>query len=102
VFTTAGSGFAATVGAYLWQGADDAGNDGVPDTNADVTNNGLTPAYDWATTVTAVLDQPAVVQGGAPGAFQNGSIAGGFSGGSVTIGDFRYFEVGSIRLHAEA
>src|SRR5690606_10241016 len=74
VFTTAGSGFAATVGAYLWQGADDAGNDGVPDTNADVTNNGLTPAYDWATTVTAVLDQPAVVQGGVPGAFQNGSI----------------------------
>ena len=100
-FTAAGRPFAATVGAYLWQAADDADNDGLPDGGADVTDNGLTPSYAWATTLTASLHTPA---GGVAGTLGGTTSLGAsaFGGGKATVSDLTWSEAGSMRLQASA
>lgn len=110
-FVAAGDGFAATVGAYRWDPADDANNDGLaddangdglPDIGIDVTNNGLTPAYAWDTTQAAVLNTPAAPTG-TSGVLAGSTTltAGDFSAAEAT-GTLSYDEVGSIRLRAQA
>lgn len=99
VFARAGEAFAATVGAYLWNAAQDDGS-GRPLAGADITGNGLTPSFAWPVTLEAVLDQPA---GGVLGGFGGGSLgAAAFSGGQAEASGLSYLEAGSIRLRAEA
>jgi MSHA biogenesis protein MshQ len=113
VFTSAGTNFSATVRGVLWQLADDANNDGVPDAGADLSNNAVTPSFAWATVLSPTTpftpatpaDSPAGT--GTPGTLTRAS--GGstitqatFSGGSATVADWRYSEVGSFTIQALA
>ena len=103
IFTTAGSNFAFTLGAYLWQSADDGNDDGIPDAGTDITNNGLTPSYAWDTTVSAVQNTPSAGVGGVLGTLNNADqVAADFSGGSAAPTDIQYMEVGSILMSASA
>lgn len=103
-FVAAEENFSASVGAYLWQSADDnnvTGGDGIPDNaDNDLTNNGLTPAYNWDTALSAILHTPAA------GTLGNVSPAtvlmGTFSGGQSIVTNMNYDEVGSIILQADA
>lgn len=114
-FTSAGTNFSATVRGVVWQAADDANNDGVPDAGANLSNNAVTPSFAWTTALTATTpftpatpsDFPAGA--GATGALDrapptggNTIAQGGFSGGSATVNDWRYSEVGSFTLLASA
>lgn len=103
IFTAAGSAFEAALGGYLWSAADDGNDDGLPDGGADVTDNGLTPAFAWDTTVTAQLQTPTAAEGGVSGDFSGGDItAAEYESGATTQNDFSYAEVGSMSLNAEA
>jgi MSHA biogenesis protein MshQ len=117
VFTTAGSDFSVTVGAYLWQEADDdgvpwgTGDDGIPDFRSlgapflegvDITDNNdlgfgaLASNFDWDATIAATLYTPT---GQTLGTLNNGTISqGDFSSGETIIADMQYTEVGSILL----
>lgn len=106
VLAIAGADFGMTVGAYLWAAADDADDNGVVDANANVTDNGLTPSYAWDTTLSVPTGQ-VLPAGGADGAFTLGGAAptiprAGFAGGSVTLANARYSEVGSVFVAASA
>ena len=121
LFTTAGTDFSVTLGAYLWQQADDDGNpwgtgdDGLPDErvvagitesvdvtdNTDLIGNALAPNFAWDGSVTAVLYAPATVQGGVLGTLNNGTVLStDFSGGQATISTLQYLETGTILLQA--
>ncbi|MFL6650456.1 MAG: DUF6701 domain-containing protein [Sulfurifustaceae bacterium] len=101
VFTSAGTGFAATVRGVLWQAADDADNDGVPDTGANLADNAVAPGYAWATTLSAVA--PYTPAAGTLGTLTNGSVAqASFSGGSANVSNLQYSEVGSFTVQATA
>lgn len=105
VLAKAGANFTATVVAYLWDSADDANNDGIPDAGADITNNGLAPRFAWPVTVTAGVTLPSP---GISGALTRGGSSpititqATFSGGAATINDLQYSEVGSVTLIATA
>jgi hypothetical protein len=124
VFTTAGSDFSVTVGAYLWQAADDDGtscggtcnaSDGNPDFDdstspytigVDITDNtdlgfgALAPNFDWDASMTASLYTPT---GQTLGALNNGTITqGDFSNGEASIANLQYTEVGSMLLAVTA
>lgn len=102
-FVAAEDTFQVTVGGYLWQAADDANNDGVPDTAAtNVTDNGLTPSYRWATTLSVTT--PITPVAGSIGSLGGGvAIAlAGFSGGSATVSNLTYSQVGSMTMSANA
>ncbi|MBI5752733.1 MAG: hypothetical protein HZA59_11435 [Hydrogenophilales bacterium] len=101
VLAKAGANFSGTVSAYLWAGADDANNDGVPDANVNITNNGVTSRYAWATVVSAIAPfQPAA---GTLGTLNNGTIARtSFAAGSATATSLQYSEVGTVTLQALA
>ncbi|HTT08850.1 MAG TPA: DUF6701 domain-containing protein [Gammaproteobacteria bacterium] len=103
-FVAAGTGFQATVGAYLWSAAADANNDGVPDagaTLAQITANGLTPKYAWATALSAA--NPYTPAAGTLAALNNGALtAGAFAGGSATPNTLSYNEVGSFTMSVSA
>lgn len=100
-FVAAGEAFQARLGAYLWDAADDANLDGLPDVGADVTDNGLTPAYAWTTNLAAAAPFT-------PGTGVLGSLSGtdptsaSFASGEALIGDLSYAEVGSLTLAASA
>jgi hypothetical protein len=101
IFTKAGEDFAATVRGVLWSAADDANNDGVPDAGANLGNNGVTPRYAWATTLTAAA--PFTPTGGTLGTLNNGTVAqASFSGGSAAPGNLQYTEVGSFTMNGTA
>ncbi len=101
VFTAAGQAFQATVGAYLWQAADDTNNDGVPDAGAVITDNGLATKFAWPVTLNPAINTPA---GGILGSVDgtNPITQTSFSGGSATVNDLTYNEVGSMTLTASA
>ncbi|GAB4350642.1 MAG: hypothetical protein Kow006_13610 [Gammaproteobacteria bacterium] len=109
IFTAAGSDMQATVRGVRWQGGDDADGDGVPDSGANLTDNAVTGAYAWATTLDAgaalgLTYQPAA---GVRGALTRGSgsttlAAAEFAGGAATPTDLRYSEVGSFTMGAAA
>ena len=101
IFTVAGLDFEADVAGVLWDAADDTDNDGVLDTGT-YANNTAAPSYAWDTTlsVSAAGFTPVA---GAPGVLNNGTILlGEFSGGSFTVTDLQYTEVGSFTLQSEA
>lgn len=106
-FAKAGSDFRATVGAYRWSSAADGNNDGVPDaapTLAQITAAGVTPRYNWPTSLTAGL--PITPVGGVLGSFVGGALGAAtpvpFTGGVATATNLSYAEVGSFTLAARA
>lgn len=101
IFIKAGLPFKATLGAYLWQAADDANNDGVPDAGKTITDNGLATKFAWPVTLTAALNSPA---GGVIGLVggTNPIAQATFSGGTASVIDLTYSEVGSMALSASA
>ncbi len=103
-FVSAGTSFQATVGAYLWNAAADADSNGVPDPGAglaQITANGLTPKYAWATTLSAA--NPYTPAAGTLAALNNGALAAGaFAGGSATPNNLGYNEVGSFTMSVSA
>ncbi len=104
-FIPAATNFSADIKAYLWQLADDANNDGVPDAGANVSDNGLVAAYAWDTTLSE--QDPHT-----PGVYVAGNNylsapslvvpAGSFAGGMATLNNLNYAEVGSFSLQAQA
>jgi len=104
-FVAAGDTFAATVGAYLWQSADDANNDGTPDAGANLLNNGLTPRFAWTTTLAPVTTSGLFTPSGGTLGTLGGTTSvasGSFSGGSATVSNLTYSEAGSIGITATA
>jgi hypothetical protein len=113
VFAKAGTGFQATVGAYLWNSAADTnivGGDGIPDagaTLAQITANGATPSYTWQTTLSSAA--PFTPAGGTLGSMSNGVQGGSpcsapncFTSGIATPTNLSYAEVGSFTLNVSA
>lgn len=109
-FVAAGDPFSATIAAYLWSAADDTDNDGLPDSGADVTDNGLTPSYAWTTQLAAASDAGTFTpSGGSLGTLTSSSLGvtmslpqAGFSLGAQTLGDLAYDEVGSVQIDGRA
>lgn len=104
-FVAAGDTFAATVGAYLWQSADDTNNDGTPDAGANVLDNGLTPRFAWATTLAPVTTSGLFTPSGGTLGTLGGTTnlaPGGFSGGTATVSNLTYSEAGSVGITATA
>ncbi|HUK03587.1 MAG TPA: DUF6701 domain-containing protein [Burkholderiales bacterium] len=104
LLAAAGDDFSLTVGAYLWQVADDGDNDGVPDAGANVTDNGLAPAFAWDTVLSAGAILPA---GGTAGTLTLGGAtptvpAASFAGGAAAPSNVRYSEVGNVFIAANA
>jgi hypothetical protein len=96
----AGTNFNATVTAVQWKTGDDANNDGVPDSQAQISGNAATLNFGQETspataTVTHTLNAPA---GGAAGTLSGGTFSG-FSSGART-GAIAWSEVGFINLFA--
>jgi MSHA biogenesis protein MshQ len=100
-FVPAGETFSATVSARLWDAADDANNDGVPDNGTNLADNGTANSFRWTTSVAALLDSP---NGGLLGALSGTTSlpAGLFASGAATVSDLSYAEAGSIVLTASA
>ncbi|MGQ3051748.1 MAG: DUF6701 domain-containing protein [Roseateles sp.] len=106
VFGKAGAPFSATVGAYRWAAAADSGSDGVPDaaaTLAQVSAGGLTASFNSSVNLLplALSQTPVPASGGVLGNLSNGVISG-FSGGTVTVNNLAYSEVGSFQLNTTA
>ncbi len=103
LLAAAGDPFTMTVGAYLWAAAEDDGT-GNPLPGANITDNGLTPNFASATTVSASANLPGVALGavsrGAACANPATIAAGSFAGGSATVNDWCYSEAGNAFLTA--
>lgn len=96
VFGAAGANFSATVAAYRWSSAGDANGDGDPDAGiglAAATAGGIAPGF--ASPATLVPRYP--VTGHVLGALQNASF--NIAGGSTTVSNLQYTEVGSFELN---
>ncbi|ROR34194.1 DUF6701 domain-containing protein [Inmirania thermothiophila] len=106
VFAKAGRPFDVRVRAVIWQAADDADGDGVPDAGADLADNGTTPAFAWSTTLAA--GAPYAPAGGALGSLARGGVgapvvaASEYAAGEATVSDLGYSEVGAFTLGASA
>jgi hypothetical protein len=93
--------FEATVGGYLWNVADDADNDGVPDSGANITDNGLAARFSWPITLAAINTAPYFTPvGGALGNLTGTTsiTTGSYAGGQATVSDLAYSEVGSFQM----
>ncbi len=105
VFTVAGGDFSATAAGVLWDLADDGEGgigDGVIDAGRSFDDNAVAPSYAWDTTL-AVSGTGFTPATGAPGGLNNGSVAqASFSGGSATVANLQYTEVGSFTLQSSA
>ncbi len=108
VFTSAGTGFNTTLTAVVWEAADDADNDGVPDSQgAPLSGNAATFNFGRETTpATATLSHALAEPVASPPTLfpENGSLAGsplfsGFTNGTKTQ-SVSFTEVGIIRLLA--
>jgi MSHA biogenesis protein MshQ len=102
-FAAAGDTFAATIAAYLWSAADDANNDGTPDTSANVTDNSLVPRFAWPVALSASSTSGLFTPVGGTLGVLGGTttVAGGsFVSGAAVPTDLTYSEVGSIGLLA--
>lgn len=73
-FIAAGTNFPMALTSVLWQAADDADNDGVPDSGANLTNNGATPNFGQESAGSSVTFGYAL----------DASMAGGSSSGTFT------------------
>lgn len=102
VFTIAGTAFPLELTAVLWESADDGDDDGVPDSNQAIADNGATPSFGQegtAETVDLVHTLVAPAAGDA-GTFAGGLGVGGFTGGSTVVTGLSWDEVGIIDLQA--
>lgn len=103
VFGRAGASFSATVAAYRWSASADSGGDGVPDaasTLAQVSASGLTASFNSSVNLTPVAASQTPA-GGVLGSLSN-NVVSGFSGGTVTVANLAYSEVGSFQLNTSA
>jgi len=98
-FVAAGSEFTADVAAVLWDVADDADDDGMPDEGANLDDNALAVSFRNEVLLSAELLEPAA---GVLGSFPNQDVsAAAFAGGVAAVPNpLRYDEVGSIRINA--
>lgn len=104
-FIASGTNFPMTITSVLWQAADDADNDGIPDNGANLTNNTATPNFGQESagnnlTIASALD--ASMPGGSdPGAFTFTAVTAGgatdFSAG-VATSTLNWDEVGIIDI----
>ncbi|PCJ20256.1 MAG: hypothetical protein COA96_15900 [SAR86 cluster bacterium] len=109
-FARAGAGFDATISAVIYDASDDVNSDGVPDFEADLSDNAITPNFGQETVAEVVLvsvitDDPNVVgindnpgvPGGVVGAIISGEAFANFSGGqatqSITIDEVGIFDL---------
>lgn len=101
IFTTAGHNLSATVSGVLWDLDDDGNNDGVLDTGV-YTDNALAPSFAWNTDfVVSLLASSYTPSPGTPGVLNNFSVPQlDFSGGSASVTNLQYTEVGSFTLQA--
>lgn len=110
-----GDSFAADVRAVVWQGTDDANDDGIPDNfadtdpanNADLSDNAITPSFGNETSggatiaLSAVAVHPDTAAGGIAGTLTGAPAGLAASDGTATTGNvLRYSEVGVIQLNA--
>ncbi|MCW8885178.1 MAG: LamG domain-containing protein [Motiliproteus sp.] len=100
-FKAAGETFSTTVTAVPWQSADDGDNDGVPDSGADLSNNGSTANFGQESSAETVTISRALVapSGGANPALADASFSG-FSSGAKTNTSLAWSEVGVISFAA--
>lgn len=108
VFGKAGAPFSATIAGYRWTSGADSGGDGVADsaaTLAQVTAGGLATGFNSSVNLTPVAASqiPTPASGGVLGTLSNNVIgSGSFSGGSATVNNLAYSEVGSFLLNTGA
>ncbi|WP_415886548.1 DUF6701 domain-containing protein [Neptuniibacter sp. QD37_6] len=100
-FTSAGSDFTVDINAYLYEASEDVDVNGMPDGDADVTDNGITPNFTGTVSLSVESFTPA---DGSPGIL-SGTVAplldtySNRSGADVTA-TLNYDEVGSMNLMA--
>jgi MSHA biogenesis protein MshQ len=114
-FARAGAGFDTTVSAIAWEATDDSNDDGIPDFEADLSNNAVTTNFgqetgisDHTIRVSVVTDDPGIpgagdnpgVPGGQLGQIVQGAIFDGFVSG-VSIHSIAIDEVGIFDLRAQ-
>lgn len=101
VFTTAGTSFNTTLTAVVWESADDADNDGVPDSQSALSANAATPNFGQETTAATATLSHALAEpaGGAPGSLTGSTSFTGFTSGAKTQSVI-FSEVGIIDLLA--
>lgn len=112
VFIGAGNNFTIDATAVIWEAADDANNDGIPDghesadtdpsNNADLSNNAAALNFGQEAavetiTLSALLNQPA---GGNSPALAGGTTLNSFTNGTGSTTTARYGEVGIIEITA--
>jgi hypothetical protein len=106
LLAAAGDPFTMTLAAYIWAAGEDSVTAGVPNSNANITNNGLTPRFAAAVDVAPTTNLPGVSLGavarGASCANPASAAAASFSGGSATLADWCYTEAGNVFLSATA
>lgn len=107
VYRKAGADFAATLTAARWQAADDSNNDGIPDADADLSDNGTTPNYgseistsESNAVVSHALEAPVAAKGSREGTLTGGSGFDDFTA-AVATSNLSYSEAGIIDLSAE-
>lgn len=101
-FVSAATPFSADIKGVLWQGADDANNDGIRDAGADLSDNSPAPAFAWATTLNESATYTPVTPTGVKLTGTLAVPAVIYSGGNATVSDLKYAEVGSFTLNATA
>lgn len=107
VYRKAGADFSTTLTAVRWQAADDSNNDGIPDDDADLSDNGTTPNYgneisaaESNAVVSHTLEAPVAAKGSREGTLTGGSGFDDFTA-AVATSNLSYSEVGIIDLTAE-
>jgi hypothetical protein len=103
LLSAAGDNFTMTLAAYRWAAAEDDGT-GNPLPGANITDNGLTPNFAAAATVSASGNLPGIAIGAVSrGVACTGAAtmaAGSWSGGAATLADWCYSEAGNVLLSA--
>ncbi len=101
VFKKAGEDFTTTIKAVQWQYGDDTNNDGVPDSNANLSDNVITTNFGSETSsISANISHSLVLpSGGNLGTLTNSNFSG-FSNGVASVSDMNYSEVGILDFTA--
>ncbi|MCI0401405.1 MAG: DUF2341 domain-containing protein [Gammaproteobacteria bacterium] len=99
LFKKAGEVFDTTVTAVVWQSGDDVNADGLPDSNANLTNNAATPNFGQEKKPATVKITHTLVApiGQNVGTLQGGQNVSGFANGALTT-KLSWNEVGIISL----
>lgn len=102
VFARAGETFVTSVSAVVWQSGDDADDDGVPDTGANLTDNAVTARFgqEQPTAEQVAISHSLVAPGGGSAGVYTGTPVSGFSAGSANVNS-TWSEVGIILLAAQ-